>query len=72
MRLTVEICVVRLCRRTFGRKTFAASIRIRAFILHLAGDSLAASMRITRGIHYKDKLNLERDSREYMSRLGSF
>ena len=41
----------------FGRKKFAASICIRAFILHLAGDNLAASMRITctRGIHYKDK-----------------
>ena len=35
-------------RRTYVRpKKIAASIRIRALILHLAGDNLAASMRIT-------------------------
>ena len=41
-----------VCRHTFGRKTFAVSIRIRALILHVSGDNLAASMRITRGILY--------------------
>ena len=51
MRLTAEISVVCLsvCRRTFGRKKLAASIRIRALILHLAGDNLIDSMRITCG-----------------------
>ena len=59
MRLTAEMSVVCLsiCRRTYGRKKIAASIRIRALILHLA-----ASMRITRGSHYnimyKDKSSL--------------
>ena len=47
-----NIYCLSICRRTFGRKKFAASIRIRALILHLAGDNLAASMRIIRGSHY--------------------
>ena len=64
MRLTVEMSVVCLsvclsvCPATYVQlKTFAASIRIRALILHLAGDNLAALMSITRGSHYiyKDK-----------------
>ena len=58
MRLTAEISVVCLsvCLSTYVRpEKIAASIRIRALILHLAGENLAASMRITRGSHYKDK-----------------
>ena len=53
VRVTAKFLV---CRRTFGRKTFAASIRIRALILHLYGDNLAASMGITRGITTKTSL----------------
>ena len=45
------------CLSTYvRRKKISASIRyIWALILHLAGENLAASMRITRGSHYKDK-----------------
>ena len=49
-----NLCCLSVCLSTYVRKKFAASIRIRALILHLAGDNLAASMRITRGIHYRD------------------
>ena len=60
VRLAAEISVVCLsvCLLPYvvvRPKKIAASIGIRALILHLAGDNLAASMRITCGIHYKHK-----------------
>ena len=53
VRLTAEMSVV--YRRAFGRKINSRFNPIRALILHLAQEHLAASMRITRGSHYKDK-----------------
>ena len=63
MRSTVEISVVcvSVCLsvdidvRTFGRKKICRFNPIRTLILHIAGENLAASMRITRGSRYKDK-----------------
>ena len=74
VRSTAEISVV--CLSSYVRKTFAASIRIRALILHLAGDNLAASMPMhntwhsLQSIHYKDITDSEARRQEKLRRRG--